>query len=126
MVPEQRVFVLPDFHRTSSILCIISSCIRLSMIPALEIVVYGTNLRDQNLVARCDARSYPLPIPVQSAWPDCQNSGFVEVFDAALGQEDPGGGLCVCLDALYEYAVEERSERFDGLERGGLLKGRYG
>lgn len=80
-----------------------------------------TELRDQDLVAGLDRRSNALAIAVKGAGTDSQNLGLVELLDGRLGQEDATGGLGLGLDALNQDAVEQGSERLDGLGGDGRL-----
>jgi len=77
-------------------------------------------LGDQYAVALVDAHGHALAVLVQTAGPNRQHLGLVELLDARFGEEEAAGRLGLGLDALHEHAVEERDERLDGAERGGL------
>lgn len=77
-------------------------------------------LRNQHLVAGPHAAGHPLAFLVEPAGSHGENLCFIEILDGAFGQENAAGGLGIGLYALHEHAIEERRERLDGLERGGL------
>jgi len=76
---------------------------------------------DQDPVAGLHAHGQPLALLVQGAGADGEDLGLVELLDARLGQEDAGRGLGLGLDALDQDAVQERHERLDGSDGGGLF-----
>jgi hypothetical protein len=85
----------------------------------------STYLRNQNLVARRHTHGNPLAILVNGTGADGEDLGFILLLDAALGEEDAGGGLSLGLDALDQDAVEEGREALDvaedGLDVGNLI-----
>lgn len=70
----------------------------------------------QDLVSRRNARCDSLPLLVQTSWPDGQHLCFVELLDAAFGQENTACSLGFGFDSLDEYAIEEGREGLDGFE----------
>ena len=80
-----------------------------------------TYLGDQDPVAGSDAHGHALAVAVNGAGADGQDLGLVELLDARLGQEDARGRLGLGLDALDQDPVEQRDERLDGADRGGLF-----
>lgn len=82
-----------------------------------------TYRRDQDSVAGLHTHGQPLAILVQTARANSQNLGLVQLLDTRLGQEDAGGGLGLCLDAVDQDTVQEGYERLDRSDGGGLLRG---
>lgn len=81
----------------------------------------ATELGDQDLVAGLDGGSNALAIAVKGTGANGENLGLVELLDGRLGEEDATGGLGLGLDALDQDAVEQGSERLDGLGGDGGL-----
>lgn len=80
----------------------------------------ATYLRNQNLVAGSDTHRKTLAILIESTGADGEDLGLVLLLDAALREEDAGGGFGLGLDALDQDTVQERSEALDVAE-GRLL-----
>lgn len=78
----------------------------------------STYLRNQNLVTRRDTHGNSLAIFANSTGADSEDLGLILLLDAALGEEDAGGGLGLGLDALDQDAVEEGREALDVAEDG--------
>lgn len=76
----------------------------------------ATYLRNQDLVTGVDAHGETLAILVKEAGANSENLGLVLLLDAALREEDAGGGLGLGLDALDQDAVQEGSEVLDVAE----------
>lgn len=81
-----------------------------------------TYLWNQHLVARLHTWLDDLSLLVKSTGANGQHTRLVELLDGRLREEDASCGLGLGLDALDEDAVEEGSERLDGLESGRLLE----
>ena len=81
-----------------------------------------TELGDQDLVAGLDGGSNALAIAVEGTGANGENLGLVELLDGRLGEKDAAGGLGLGLDALDQDAVEQGSERLDGLGGDGGLR----
>lgn len=78
----------------------------------------STYLRNQNLVTRRDTHGNQLAILAHGTGADSEDLGLILLLDAALGEEDAGGGLSLGLDALDQDAVEEGREALDVAEDG--------
>lgn len=78
--------------------------------------VSATYLRNQNLVTGVDTHGKALAIPVKGTGANGENLSLVLLLDAALGEEDAGGGLGLRLDALDQNAVQEGGEALDVAE----------
>lgn len=81
----------------------------------------GAYLGNQHAIARRDTHGDALAVLVEGARADGQHLGLVELLDRRLGQEDAAGGLGLGLDALDQHAVEQRDERLNRAEGGGLI-----
>lgn len=79
-------------------------------------IVDATYLRNQNLVAGGDTHGDTVAILGQETRANSEDLGLVLLLDAALGEEDAGGGLGLGLDALDQDAVEEGSKALDVAE----------
>lgn len=76
----------------------------------------ATYLRNQDLVTSVDAHGEALAFFVKETGANSENLGLVLLLDAALREEDAGGGLGLRLDALDQDAVQEGSEALDVAE----------
>lgn len=81
----------------------------------------ATILGNENLVTGLNAHDDALAVSVETAGTDGEDLGFIEFLDGGFGEEDAAGGAGLGLHALDEHAVQQRDERFDGFECGGLL-----
>lgn len=75
-----------------------------------------TYLRNQDLVAGADTHGEAATLLGQETGANGENLGLVLLLDAALGEEDAGGGLGLGLDALDQNAVKEGSKALDVAE----------
>ena len=75
-----------------------------------------TYLGDQDLVAGSDTHGKALAILAEETGANGKNLGLVLLLDAALREEDTGGGLGLGLDALDQDTVEKGSEALDVTE----------
>lgn len=85
----------------------------------------ATYLGNQNLVAVSDTHGEALAILVHGTRANSEDLGLVLLLDAALREEDAGGGLGLGLDALDQDAVQERSETLDVAEDRLLRQSQY-
>lgn len=76
----------------------------------------ATHLWNQYSVAFRAAHWYSLSILIESTRSDCQDLGFVELLDTALGEEDTTSSFGLGFDSLYDYSVQERDKRSDGFQ----------
>jgi hypothetical protein len=76
----------------------------------------ATYLRNQNFVAGADTHGEALAILVKGTGANGEDLGLVLLLDAALREEDAGGGLGLGLDSLDQDAVQEGSEALDVAE----------
>jgi len=76
----------------------------------------ATYLRNQNLVTGGNAHGEALAILVKGTGTNGENLGLVLLLNAALREEDAGGGLGLGLDALDQNAVQKGSEVLDVAE----------
>lgn len=76
----------------------------------------ATYLRNQDLVTGGDAHGEALALLVKESGANSEDLGLVLLLDAALREEDAGGGLGLGLDALDQDAVQEGSEVLDVAE----------
>ena len=84
----------------------------------------ATYLGDEHAIASRDAHGRALAVLVKVAGANGQHLGLVELLDARLGEEDAAGRLGLGLDALDQDAVQQRHERADRAEGGGLQQGK--
>ena len=75
-----------------------------------------TYLGDQDLVAGSDTHGKALAILAEETGANGKNLGLVLLLDAALREEDTGGGLGLGLDALDQDTVQEGSQVLDVAE----------
>ena len=80
-----------------------------------------TYLGDQDTVTGANAHGDTLALAAKGAGADGEDLGLVELLDAGLGQEDAAGGLGLGLDALHQHPVQERDQRLDRADGGGLF-----
>lgn len=76
----------------------------------------STYLRDQDTVTGSNAHGEALAVLVEDTGANSEDLGLVLLLDAALGEEDTGGGLGLGLDTLDQDAVEEGSKALDVAE----------
>lgn len=154
MVSEQRVFLFADFDLAAAELY--AMCQPLSAIPSTSpfpapchatvaphplphpqsnpssstftntLSSKPTHLRNQHLIPRRNAHGQAVPLLIHHPGPDGQHVRLVQLLDRAVREEDAAGGFSVGFDALDEHAVEQRRERADGFEGGGLDGGEGG
>lgn len=75
-----------------------------------------TELRDQDVVTGSNAHGKARTVLVDGTRANGEDLGLVLLLDAALGEEDTGGGLGLGLDALDQDAVEKGSKTLDVTE----------
>lgn len=82
----------------------------------LEGLKPATYLRDQDVVTGSNAHGKARTVLVDGTRANGEDLGLVLLLDAALGEEDTGGGLGLGLDALDQDAVEKGSKTLDVTE----------
>lgn len=119
MVPEKRELLLADLERAATVL---STQISISPSPSISSITFVcfTYLRYQHLIASTDAHRHPFAVPVHSTGSHSQHLCLIELLLRALGQEDAACGSGIGLHPLYEDAIEEGREGFDGFDGGRL------
>ena len=80
-------------------------------------------LRNKHPITSSNAHRQALALLVERARPNSQHLALVKLLDARLGQEEAARRLGLGLDALDQHAVQQRHERPDGADRGGLVPG---
>jgi hypothetical protein len=75
-----------------------------------------TYLRNQDLIAGADTHGEAAALLGQETGANGEDLGLVLLLNAALGEEDAGGGLGLGLDALDQNAVKEGSKALDVAE----------
>lgn len=75
-----------------------------------------TYLRNQDLVAGADTHGDTVAVLGEETGANSEDLGLILLLDAALGEEDAGGGLGLGLDALDQDAVKEGSKALDVAE----------
>lgn len=75
-----------------------------------------TYLRNQDEITNGNTHGQTLTISLDGTGANGEDLGLVLLLDAALGQEDAGGGLGLGLDALDQDAVQKGSEVLDVTE----------
>lgn len=85
----------------------------------------STYLRDQDTVTGSNAHGEALAVLVEDTGSNSEDLGLVLLLDAALGEEDTGGGLGLGLDTLDQDAVEEGSKALDVAEERLIKQSRH-
>jgi len=98
----------------------LSLSLSLSQPLGLQSRKQGTHRRDQDAVARLDRALDALAVLVGGSGPDGENARLAQLLDRALGQEDSRRRLDVRFDALHKDAVQQRRQRLDVAQGGGL------
>ena len=83
----------------------------------------AAELGDEDAVASADAHGDALAVAGEGAGADGKHLGLIQLLDAGLGQEDAAGGLGLGLDPLHQHPVQQRHQRLDRADGGGLFFG---
>lgn len=83
----------------------------------------STHRRNQHPIAGLDGDVDALAVLIGVAGADGEHTRLAQLLDRALRQEDSRRSLDVGLDALHQDAVQQRRQRLDVAEGGGLVAG---
>ena len=149
MVSEQRVLLISNLDRWSSILPSRQQTLSMKFHPFQYVITIHaqvrpfssstplslsnlpqpqrrikTHLRNQNLIPHSHRTANPLPILVQSTGSNSQHPRFIQFLHTALRKEDTRCSLGFRFDALDQDAIEEGREGFDAtMFRVGCIRG---